>query len=184
MLLCDENLIIFGGNDLTKMIKNKKVFYIIGAVLLGFYAGEDEKILNFPFRVNVLLYASSLIITLGYFHFSNRKKAGYSFVMEFLSSLAIAFALFLMIRIGFLFYIKKAADRDVSIMRCPVYNFVSGRRNSVYFYFHNQRYSLGYRNNQQLDREDIIKNYEVELEYSRSVLDTYVIWRYRITPKK
>lgn len=57
MLLCDENLIIFGGNDLTKMIKNKKVFYIIGAVLLGFYAGEDEKILNFPFCVNVLLYA-------------------------------------------------------------------------------------------------------------------------------
>ena len=107
MLLCDENLIIFGGNDLTKMIKNKKVFYIIGAVLLGFYAGEDEKILNFPFRVNVLLYASSLIITLGYFHFSNRKKLGYSFVMEFLSSLVIAFALFLMIRIGFLFYIKK-----------------------------------------------------------------------------
>ena len=40
------------------MIKNKKVFYIIGAVLLGFYAGEDEKILNFPFRVNVLLYAN------------------------------------------------------------------------------------------------------------------------------
>ena len=69
-------------------------------------------------------------------------------------------------------------------MRCPVYNFISGRRNSVYFYFHNQRYSLGYRNNQQLDREDIIKNYEVELEYSRSVLDTYIIRRYRITPKK
>ena len=184
MLLCDENLIIFGGNDLTKMIKNKKVFYIIGAVLLGFYAGEDEKILNFPFHVNVMLYAGSLAVTLGYFYFSNRKKAGYSFVMEFLSSLAIAFALFLMIRIGFLFYIKKAADKDMSITRCPVYNFISGRRNSVYFYFHNQRYSLGYRNHQQLDREDIIKNYEVELEYSRSVLDTYIIRRYRITPKK
>ena len=169
---------------MEKLIKNKKVFYIVGAVLLGFYAGEDEKILNFPFRVNVLLYVGSLIITLGYFHFSNRKKAGYSFVMEFLSSLAIAFALFLMIRMGFLFYIKKAADKDVSIMRCPVYNFISGRRNSVYFYFHNQRYSLGYRNNQQLDREDIIKNYEVKLEYSRSVLDTYVIRRYRITPKE
>ena len=159
---------------MEKLIKNKKVFYIIGAVLLGFYAGEDEKILNFPFRVNVLLYVGSLVITFGYFHFSNRKKAEYSFVMEFLSSLVI----------GFLFYIKKAADKDVSIMRCPVYNFVSGRRNSVYFYFHNQRYSLGYRNHQQLDREDIIKNYEVELEYSRSVLDTYIIRRYRITPKK
>ena len=76
MLLCDENLIIFGENDLTKMIKNKKVFYIIGAVLLGFYAGEDEKILNFPFRVNVLLYAGSLIITLGYFHFPIGKNWG------------------------------------------------------------------------------------------------------------
>jgi len=141
-------------------VKSSKVSVFIKVLLLlGFYAGEDEKILNFPFRVNVMLYVGSLAVTLGYFHFSNRKKAGYSFVMEFLSSLVIAFALFLMIRIGFLSYIKKAADKDVSIMRCPVYNFISGRRNSVYFYFYNQRYSLGYRNNQQLDREEIIKNY-------------------------
>jgi len=125
MLLCDENLIIFGGNDLTKMIKNKKVFYIVGAVLLGFYAGEDEKILNFPFRVNVMLYAGSLAVTLGYFHFSNRKKAGYSFVMEFLSSLAIAFALFLMIRFFILIFILLFIEylHYLSLLSCFFLNY-------------------------------------------------------------
>ena len=33
MLLCAENLIIFGGNDLTKMIKNKNIKFRISADL-------------------------------------------------------------------------------------------------------------------------------------------------------
>ena len=38
------------------IMKNKKIAYIIGAILLGFYVKEDDKILNFPFYVNILLY--------------------------------------------------------------------------------------------------------------------------------
>ena len=165
------------------IMKNKKIAYIIGAILLGFYVKEDDKILNFPFYVNILLYTCILTILIGYFYFFNRKKKEYNFITENLNSLVLALSLFFIIRLVAIFYIKEVADKDIIIARYPISNFISGRFNSVYFYFQNKRYSLGYRNSQQLLREDIINNYEIEIQYSHSVLNTYVIRKYKIVPK-
>ena len=76
------------------IMKNKKIAYIIGAILLGFYVKEDDKILNFPFYVNILLYTCILTILIGYFHFSNRKKIEYNFITEILNSLVLALSYF------------------------------------------------------------------------------------------
>lgn len=139
--------------------------------------------MNFPFYVNILLYTCILTILIGYFYFFNRKKKEYNFITEILNSLVLALSLFFIIRLVAIFYIKEVADKDIIIARYPISNFISGRFNSVYFYFQNKRYSLGYRNSQQLLREDIINNYEIEIQYSHSVLNTYVIRKYKIVPK-
>ncbi|WP_139166073.1 hypothetical protein [Chryseobacterium jejuense] len=67
-------------------------------------------------------------------------------------------------------------------MRLPVSNLTSGRQDLIYFEFEGEKYSLRY-SNRDLEKQDVINNYNIELSYSPSVFDTYVVKNYRIVHK-
>lgn len=162
---------------------NKRIYYIIGAIFFGFFIGEDRKVLNFPLYIDIVLYFSSFLVTFGYFYFSNRKYKYFHLISELISSTIIAFIVFVVFKMGLLFVIEKMADKEFVITEIPISNFISGRSNVIYFHFENNRYSVGYQNEHHLERRDIIDNYNIQLSYSKSIFNTYIIRNYKVVPK-
>lgn len=57
----------------------------------------------------------------------------------------------------------------------PITNYISGRTNKVYFDFLGKNYGIGFKNVNHFERNFIIKNCRIQLQYSKSLLGTYVI---------
>lgn len=153
--------------------------------LLILFLREDRMILNFSTPWNILLFIVVLVFVLGFSYcYSFRNKIKYNFITDLLGSLVLSFFMFIILKMSVNFWIEERSKNKIIEKEVLfIDNFISGRSNLIYFYFKDKRYSLKYNNSYHLDREELINDYNIEIYYSKSILDTYVIKKYNIVAK-
>lgn len=168
---------------IVKGLLSQKWFYIVMIGLLIIFIQNNKLILHMHFIINVLLFMIPFLSIFFYLLLKGRKDKTYSLKENLIDAGGIAFFILFILKIMINFYIKSySEDQKILIMRLPVSNLTSGRQDLIYFEFEGERYSLRY-SNRDLEKQDVINNYNIELSYSPSVFDTYVIKNYRIVHK-
>ncbi|MDY3315907.1 hypothetical protein PG630_01095 [Riemerella anatipestifer] len=160
---------------------SKKWTYIIMACLLVLFLREDKMILGMPVIINILLLVIPCLFMLCFIFFN---KGNINLVEEGSKIIVISFFLFVFLKMGVNFYIKRySREEDIVKISVPIDNFISGRLDLIYFYFNGKRYSLRYNNINHLNKREIVDKYNLELSYQKSIFSTYVITDYRVIPK-
>lgn len=157
---------------------NSKFLYIGGAIFIMFFFKNDALILNLSFYISIMIYLLALTISILIFSF--RKTDIVDKVVSLSISSIIAFMILKMVLI---FSIQRMTNQETLVARYPINNYISGRLGSIQFIFEGERYSIGYSNKKELDRIDLIKNYELKIFYKTSILNTYVIQSYEVVRK-
>lgn len=158
---------------------NHKYFYILIALLLAFFWKEESLILNIPFHINSILCILSLCFSIIYFYFDREEKIG-----RLITSIVISFILFIILKTAFIFFVKHNTYDHIQVGKFPIDNFISGRTNMLYFRFKNKRYSIRYKNPNDITRENLMRDYELHLFYEKSFGEIYVIKEYKVVPKR
>lgn len=157
---------------------NNKLLYIGGAIFVMFFIKKDALILNSSLYINIIIYLLALVISILIFIFRKIE-----IIDKAISSFIGSIILFMGIKIILIFSIQKMAKEEILIAKCPINNYISGRLGRIQFIFKGEKHSIGYSNKKEIDRIDLINNYEIILLYKISILDTYVIQSYEIIDK-
>lgn len=182
---------------MTEKILSKRWIYFVMAFVLIIFQRGYRLILDFPFVLNASLFLfSSLIMLVLLFQYNQKEKERnltkkkqkvydkVDLFIDLLGCLVFAFFIFITIKVAINFYLEsKANDLPTQEIKLPIDNYISGRSDLVYYHFENKAYSLGYSNPDHLKRKEIIEHYVLNIKYSKSVLDMYVIKEYSIEIK-
>lgn len=183
---------------MTEKILSKRWIYFVMLFILIIFQRGYRLILDFPFVLNASLFLfSSLIMLVLLFQYNQKEKQKRNLTkkkqkvydkvdlfIDLLGCLIFAFFIFITIKVAINFYLEsKANDLPTQEIKLPIDNYISGRSDLVYYHFENKGYSLGYSNPDHLKRKEIIEHYVLNIKYSKSVLDMYVIKEYSIEIK-
>ncbi|STO11029.1 Uncharacterised protein [Flavobacterium hibernum] len=185
---------------MTEKILSKRWIYFVMVFILIIFQRGYRLILNFPFVLNASLFLfSSLIMFILLFQYNQKEKEKnkikltkkkqkvydkVDLFIDLLGCLILAFFIFITIKVAINFYLEcKANDSPTQEIKLPIENYISGRSDLVYYHFEDKGYSLGYSNPDHLSRKNIIEHYILNIKYSKSVLDMYVIKEYNIEIK-
>lgn len=148
----------------------KKWHYFILLGIVFFYLRSTNLILNFKFSYKIFLFILCSIII---FYINKGKANIYGKVFI---SMFYGFFLNLLVLIPINYYIiLNSKNNFVETKIFPITNYISSRTNKVYFDFLGENYGIGFKNVNNLERNFIIKNCKIQLQYSKSLLGTYVI---------
>lgn len=166
---------------------SKKWIYIVAAIFTVYFLRKDQMILNLPSLWNFKLYCATLfciILFICYYNFKNKLKSGR--FTQFLVSIFISFFCFMILKTGINFYlVEKSKSQPVNKIVVDINHYKSRNKATSHwlnFSFKGKDYSLLYVI-RGLNREDIMKNYNLEISIRKSVLDTYVVEKYNIVKK-
>lgn len=154
------------------------------ACLLAIFLREDKMILNMPVIISFVLLFIPFLILFCYSYSKDNKSEEFIIIGNLFNSSIMSFFIFIVLKMGVNFYVKKYSEtQDMTTTTIPISNFISGRLDLIYFNFKEEEYSLRYTNSKHLKRNEIINNYNLKLEYSKSIFGTYVIKNYYIVDK-
>lgn len=148
----------------------KKWHYLILLGIVFFYLRSVNLIMNFKFSYKIFLFVlCSIIIFI--INKDNANIYGKIFI-----SLFYGFFLNLLILtpINYLLILNSSSN-SVETKILPITNYISGRTNKIYFDFLDSNYGISFKNENHLERNFIIKNCKIQLQFSNSLLGTYVI---------
>lgn len=147
----------------------KKWHYFILLGIVFFYLRSTNLILNFKFSYKIFLFILCSIIIF----FINKDKA--NIFGKIFISIFYGFFLNLLILIPINYFIILNSNNSIETKIFPITNYISGRTNKIYFDFLDENYGIGFNNENHLERDFIIKNCKIQLQFSKSLLGTYVI---------
>lgn len=183
---------------MTEKILSKRWIYFVMAFVLIIFQRGYRLILNFPFVLNISLFLLCFLIMLVFLYQYNQKEKDKNnltkknhkiydkvdLFIDLLGCLIFAFFIFITIKVAVNFYLESTAnDLPTQEIKLPIDNYISGRSDLLYYHFEDKGYSLGYSNPDHLTRKEIIEHYVLNIKYSKSILDMYVIKEYNIEIK-
>ncbi|MFH6999631.1 hypothetical protein ACHRVZ_17035 [Flavobacterium sp. FlaQc-57] len=183
---------------MTEKILSKRWIYFVMAFVLIIFQRGYRLILNFPFVLNISLFLLCFLIILVFLYQYNQKEKDKNnltkknhkiydkvdLFIDLLGCLIFAFFIFITIKVAVNFYLESTAnDLPTQEIKLPIDNYISGRSDLLYYHFEDKGYSLGYSNPDHLTRKEIIEHYVLNIKYSKSILDMYVIKEYNIEIK-
>lgn len=183
---------------MTEKILSKRWIYFVMAFVLIIFQRGYRLILNFPFVLNISLFLLCFLIMLVFLYQYNQKEKDKNTLtkknhkvydkvdlfIDLLGCLIFAFFIFITIKVAVNFYLESTAnDLPTQEIKLPIDNYISGRSDLLYYHFEDKGYSLGYSNPDHLTRKEIIEHYILNIKYSKSILDMYVIKEYNIETK-
>lgn len=100
---------------------NKRVFYIVVAILLMFFTKQDSMILNITFEINVTTYLCSLFISLVYFYIYDKQEI----IGRIISIITTSFFIYLLLKLVLIFGIKEMASNQKIEAQYPIENYIA-----------------------------------------------------------
>ncbi|MGK4568805.1 hypothetical protein [Flavobacterium sp. 3HN19-14] len=176
-------------------LKKNKWFLIVLAILVGFYVRQETLILSMPLEVDFVTIAFAILSAIGihlYFHYKKKRNQALHFaklkrfpkpkkknnienILNFLSIIFVSFVLFIVIKLVFNYaVIKHAETTHLTLRTIPIEDCVRGKYAHVTFTFEGEKCSLPY-NPKEVNEAEIVRNYVLKLQYSRSYFNSAVI---------
>ena len=171
--------------ELINIILKKKISYFIILIII-LYIRQENRILDFPNYLNYTFFLISFFIL---FYINNKQSKGNterSFLYQIFNILGlIVLGIFFtaMLKIPLNFAIIKLSYGNQYVKVCQINNFISARTSKLYFILDGEKQSMSFKNEKHLEREDIINNYMIKLNYKCSIFETKVIESYNLIEK-
>lgn len=175
---------------IEKILKSKATYFALLLILLV-YLFFDDKILKYPSWYLASKWSAALLITGMLFihrincyreYYKSKSKDVYFIINAALTLIWSTFFISLLINIPVSYYLKETAKNSpLEYKTCEIKNAINNRGERIAFIFegktYTRRYDIG-----SLKREDILKNYYMQIGIRKSKWGTYYLATMKLTP--